>query len=549
MLRQFNFLRGSMTDKSFKILNDSDSARLKHLLNAAKTSLHVFLVTYADLLQNLNVSKLPWNPIDNQIRYQCRHHGVELTSLLVNHTTANQETDFALLQSFSRIFQLYDTSAIGTSNRQSNITFLVESDDTSISNSTKGLGRVTTPLRSISNLPQKSWRESLQDDNVARGDMGWGQRKLLLVEIEFLTAYSKPGDLVLYVGAAPGDHIPLLAGRYFPHLEFVLYDPTTFLFEPGDLNVKNVKIFNQLFLDADVDLYRTTRDKEDTMGHSPRLLFMSDVRRVQDEEEAVYEDLRLQAAWCTRLRPAAALLKFRPPFGAGSLRYLRGHVVLQPYARKRSTETRLVVTTQPDPRPSAASHSASASACCPHWDSPQPSSPHDMVGTQRGVDDSSPSILAEPTQEIATCSSTDDVEGQQSGGGDGMGMGIGMGIAEEDCMPECLYDQQVYEDRLYYFNTEVRAQSHVHGIEWGWIAPPSSVAEAHATSSKSPPGPVAGVFAKTAPPHTRESLLTMMVALWSIHRVQLLHSCHGAHLNSPVVPHFAVMQCLWPGLG
>ena len=39
----------------------------------------------------------------------------------------------------------------------------------------------------------------------------WGQRKLLLSEIEFLTLYAAPGDLVLYAGAAPGGHIPYLA--------------------------------------------------------------------------------------------------------------------------------------------------------------------------------------------------------------------------------------------------------------------------------------------------------------------------------------------------
>ncbi len=34
----------------------------------------------------------------------------------------------------------------------------------------------------------------------------WGQRKLLLSEIEFLTLYSEKNDNVIYAGAAPGTH-------------------------------------------------------------------------------------------------------------------------------------------------------------------------------------------------------------------------------------------------------------------------------------------------------------------------------------------------------
>jgi hypothetical protein len=55
----------------------------------------------------------------------------------------------------------------------------------------------------------------------------WGQRKLLLSEIEFLTHYAEPGITVVYAGAAPGTHIPYLAGL-FPGVSFVLVDPNKF---------------------------------------------------------------------------------------------------------------------------------------------------------------------------------------------------------------------------------------------------------------------------------------------------------------------------------
>src|SRR5437868_821867 len=63
----------------------------------------------------------------------------------------------------------------------------------------------------------------------------WGQRKLLLSEIEFLTIYWNaqeiPDPIVVYVGAAHGNHIPLLS-EMFPSFEFHLYDPAKFNIEP-----------------------------------------------------------------------------------------------------------------------------------------------------------------------------------------------------------------------------------------------------------------------------------------------------------------------------
>src|SRR6185312_13213560 len=39
----------------------------------------------------------------------------------------------------------------------------------------------------------------------------WGQRKLLLSEILFLTRWGHLGKTVVYAGAAPGSHIPYLS--------------------------------------------------------------------------------------------------------------------------------------------------------------------------------------------------------------------------------------------------------------------------------------------------------------------------------------------------
>jgi hypothetical protein len=52
----------------------------------------------------------------------------------------------------------------------------------------------------------------------------WGQRKLLLTEIEFLTRYGHLSDTVIYAGAAPGTHTAVLAAL-FPKHKFHLHSP------------------------------------------------------------------------------------------------------------------------------------------------------------------------------------------------------------------------------------------------------------------------------------------------------------------------------------
>ena len=76
----------------------------------------------------------------------------------------------------------------------------------------------------------------------------WGQRKLILHEIEFLNRYSPPGhppSLVAYAGAAPGTHIPLLAAL-FPALTFLLVDPSNFDI-PED--IPRVHVYRRFFTD------------------------------------------------------------------------------------------------------------------------------------------------------------------------------------------------------------------------------------------------------------------------------------------------------------
>lgn len=162
----------------------------------------------------------------------------------------------------------------------------------------------------------------------------WGQRKLLLSEIEFLTEYSSPGDIVVYVGAAPGTHIKWLSDL-FPKLKFILYDPADFQIQSTD----QITIHKQFFTDETAMLY--------TSGN---ILFICDIRTadynlMKDEEveEAVVKDQLMQLKWYQIMKPKYSMLKFRLPWGKGTTEYLDGKIFLPVWGRPTTTETRLVV--------------------------------------------------------------------------------------------------------------------------------------------------------------------------------------------------------------
>ena len=64
-----------------------------------------------------------------------------------------------------------------------------------------------------------------------------GQLKLFMGELTFLLTYYKPTAIVVYVGAAPGGHIPFLASL-FPTIKFILYDPRDFDIENANKIMK-----------------------------------------------------------------------------------------------------------------------------------------------------------------------------------------------------------------------------------------------------------------------------------------------------------------------
>jgi hypothetical protein len=175
----------------------------------------------------------------------------------------------------------------------------------------------------------------------------WGQRKLHLSEIEFLTIYydeyHKKGKKVIlvYAGAAAGTHLIHLS-EMFPEVQFKLYDP-----RPFDKNldtVKQIETFNQLFLDEDAKQWNS-KEYPNT-----DILLVSDIRTGEpgkmtsgEVNERVSTDHEWQKNWYRLIKPTLTLLKFRLPWDTGKTPYLEGDIYIQVWAPHTSTETRLLV--------------------------------------------------------------------------------------------------------------------------------------------------------------------------------------------------------------
>jgi hypothetical protein len=164
-----------------------------------------------------------------------------------------------------------------------------------------------------------------------------GQRKLMLGEVQFLAEHGHRATLVLYIGAAPGTHIPLLADL-FPEHEFHLWDGRPFA--PAAVNHPRIKTFQKMFFEEQARAYE-----------GKKCLLVSDIRSATSSDETITRDNKIQAEWVRQVRPAAFSLKFHPPYGnpTSKYRYLDGEAQLQAWSPSRSSETRLFAVAPEDP--------------------------------------------------------------------------------------------------------------------------------------------------------------------------------------------------------
>ena len=203
----------------------------------------------------------------------------------------------------------------------------------------------------------------------------WGQRKLGITLIQFLTLYWNPlevsNPIVIYAGAAVGKNIAM-AIMLFPEFEWHLYDPHDFeldisaiidLMKERDPKLDEVnarlKLQNKVkIFTGTVGWFTDEVAKSYAKTHAGRIFFLSDIRSVTLEvtpdefERGVWRDMTAQSNWHKIMKPVKSQLKFRLPYTTSSgdligddrrvIKYLKGTVFKQPYAKPTSTETRLV---------------------------------------------------------------------------------------------------------------------------------------------------------------------------------------------------------------
>lgn len=153
-------------------------------------------------------------------------------------------------------------------------------------------------------------------------------RGLALTHIEFLTNFGSEAELVVYVGASPAVHIPLLLSL-FPHLHFVLFD--TIPLQIGEN--ERISFRKEPFTLSTAEEFSRTAT-----------LLISDISpsAVGTDALSVQEELDIQLKWLCFMQPKQSLLRFRLPWTPGSTSYLAGDLFLPLCASATSTETRIV---------------------------------------------------------------------------------------------------------------------------------------------------------------------------------------------------------------
>lgn len=186
----------------------------------------------------------------------------------------------------------------------------------------------------------------------------WGQRKLFMSELWFLTKYGDLGSCVVYAGSAPGTHIPFLS-YLFPTHKFILVDPSDFSMKYVDEESVTIEQDTRAYVKNDNRIRAIQGYFDDDLATAisqqhDDILFISDIRtadtKTQDQEMIeimVYKDNIKQKDWINIMKPKKSLLKFRCPYpdrenGKNNLVMFDGDIYLQPWAGPTSTETRLI---------------------------------------------------------------------------------------------------------------------------------------------------------------------------------------------------------------
>jgi hypothetical protein len=230
-----------------------------------------------------------------------------------------------------------------------------------------------TPLHTTININTDVKLKYVKGRKLAKGGIHWGQRKLLLSEIDFFTHFIENDEKVVayYIGAAPFNHGPVLLNM-FRSLTLILCDLRDVWHQSlrDEAKKHNPRVFLETHA-VDEEYIRNlmsavtaegpaTDPKIKAIQGASRVFFISDIRSTDptevgiiDNELSVHEDMTLQkqlaeymAGVITSLnKQFVASFKFRLPFineiGGVDYPYSGGILKTQPWSRMKSTELRL----------------------------------------------------------------------------------------------------------------------------------------------------------------------------------------------------------------
>lgn len=200
-----------------------------------------------------------------------------------------------------------------------------------------------------------------------RDQLKYPRLRIFLSDLAFLTYYwnveEVPGPTVLYIGGAPGYHLPILVDL-FPILKWVCYDSEAWkIKESADIAFMSKEDFSKKDKRAEVNKKAKailinedfTDDDVSYWSKQKNILLISHINLNKAGEYVDPKDfdikigipeMRQQALWYSQIKPLKASLKFRPPYYfPGTSRqfpYFAGTLLKQVWAGSRATETQLV---------------------------------------------------------------------------------------------------------------------------------------------------------------------------------------------------------------
>lgn len=182
-------------------------------------------------------------------------------------------------------------------------------------------------------IPDQLPKEQLPNIKPYDEPLFFKSRNLLLNCIHFLVNYGSLSNLVVYLGAAPGFHLPILS-HMFPKHHFILIDYDKFKIPP----ISNVNI---IYIDSEYQKF----DQISILLKNKNCLFISYLRKAigdnQNQDRLLSDNLR-QIRWVELMKPIAAMLQFTCLSNFNETVMFNGQIYLHPWSEINDINTSLV---------------------------------------------------------------------------------------------------------------------------------------------------------------------------------------------------------------